>query len=336
MATLYIIQNETHLINFTFLSKNNDDVFLITDLFCGFEIEQRLIDQIDRKVIRLKKKKGFYRVNFMCRLYYILNLNLKNILNEMTFEKIVIGNDGAVQKKVFHYLKRRKKNIKVVLWSDGLLEKVSKNWLRNVVSKYEHQLFNFKIDPYLPSISCTSSMIDDLFVMTESCKNSAIYNGFKGNIDVVIFPRHLQLAKIKRTNSNFRVLFVVSAFAWHGRDDIEAWETELVRKLIFMEAEASINFEISIRAHPRSSRKLTEAIKNSKLSSKYSLCEEDIVNSDIIISYASTCLLDGYSIDKKVFVYEQGAPYINRGEFIESLPKLKDLNMIKDIEKYDM
>lgn len=59
MATLYIIQNETHLINFTFLSKNNDDVFLITDLFCGFEIEQRLIDQIDRKVIRLKKKKVF-------------------------------------------------------------------------------------------------------------------------------------------------------------------------------------------------------------------------------------------------------------------------------------
>ena len=41
-----------------------------------------------------------------------------------------------------------------------------------------------------------------------------------------------------------------------------------------------------------------------------------------MISYASTCLYDASVIGRNVFTITNGAPYISRGEFVESLPEI--------------
>lgn len=330
MTTVYIVQNETHLTNFISISKNDSDIFIVTDLYCGFEIPLKHINDINKRSYRIPKGDGIYRVGLFSRLIELIKFRPSDIdlLVENKVSKLVIGNDGAVQKKIYHYLKSKNSQLRVELWSDGLLEKVNKKNFRGLINLFEPISHKFQFDCYLPSISCTSSMLDTIFVMSDSCLKSVKKNGFKGDeIKVTEFPRHINLKQIKRTTLCKRILVVVSAFSWHGRDDIEKWEIQLVESLVEISAKIT-NFELAIRPHPRSSEALKNAIEISKLKSTIDNCEFDIVNSDVVISYASTCLFDAYAVGKEVLVYEQGAPQISRGDFIESLKILKDLSTL--------
>lgn len=332
MATLFIIQNETHLDNFVELSSlESGDQFLLIDEFCGFKIPEQKINKINVTYISIDKENcGFYRVNGVRRFVYAIKTRLKKKYKTLnTPNKILIGVDGAIQKQVIHYFKSIDRNIKVEMWSDGLLEVVNKGLLLRIIVKLEPFLCKLKIDSYLPCVTATSSLIDELFVMSESCKKSVMANGFRGgNISVKDFPRVKSLKNIKRKDNTSRLLLIVSAFSWHGRSDIEQWEIELIDKFIAWYEIEPRDFILSIRPHPRSSQELVDKIERSGYKSQYNECNEDIVHADLLVSYASTCLFDGYSIGKKVYTYDNEAPIINRGAFVESLPKLNSLNEI--------
>jgi len=332
MSTLYIIQNETHLDNFLELCKSDDDYnFIIIDKFCGFEIKEEKLNKIRKDYLRLDAYgKGIYRVTGIYRLLKIIGFIIRKPYSNLSLpQKIVIGNDGSVQKIIIHYFKKMDPSISVELWSDGLLEKVKMTTFKKVMSLIEPGLDRIRVTPFLPSITGCSSLIDTAYVMSESCKNSIVVNGFKGQtLEVKEFPRHVKLKEIERSVKKHRLLLVVSAFSWHGRDDIEKWEIELVRDFVKMAGDIKEDKECSIRVHPRSSEALCNIIMQSGIASDFLHCEEDIVNSDVVISYASTCLFDAYVLGKQVYTYSKGAPYISRGDFVEGLPMINELDLV--------
>lgn len=332
MATLFIVQNESHLDNFIDLADmESGDQFLLIDEFCGSKISDKKIQAISASSISIDKEScGFYRLKGIRRLLVAIKVAFKKKYKSLNIpDRILIGVDGAIQKQVIHYFKSLNSNIKVEMWSDGLLEVVNKGILLKVISKFEPLLCKVGADAYLPCVTATSSLIDELFVMSESCKRSVITNGFRGGqISVKEFPRVKSLKNIPRIDATPRLLLVVSAFSWHGHHDIEKWEVGLVDKFITWYEKEPREFVLSIRPHPRSSSELVNKIDSSGYKSQYSECGEDIVHTDLLVSYASTCLFDGHSIGKHVYTYEYEAPYINRGAFVESLPKLSSLDEI--------
>jgi hypothetical protein len=331
LKKLYIVQNETHLENFLALSAKDrtNSQFLFLDSICGLEINK------DKHVEHLSSMRlspilggGIYKVSGFIRLIkLIICWRKREYRNLTTPDKIYIGNDGAIQKLVIQHFKRLNNDLEVELWSDGLLERVEPSAFRNIVHGMEPLLSYLRLDSFFPSIIGTSSLIERAFVMSDSCKKSLVFNGFRGScVDVKTFPRHLNMQKIARKYHDFRILLVVSAFEWHGHSDIELWECELANFFSKVAELDKTTCKYSIRSHPRSSSKLKEQITKSGFESTIFDCSEDIVNSDVIISYASTCLFDGSCIGKKVFTYTKGAPYINRGDFVEALPELKELH----------
>lgn len=331
MKKLYIVQNETHLENFLALS--NDDYincqFLFLDRICGLEINTKLLDK-RMPSLRLAPigRRGVYKVSGLLRFFKLIICWYSNEFRCLsTPDRIYIGNDGAIQKLVIQHFRSLNVNLEVELWSDGLLERVHPNSIRKFSHFIEPLLSHMRLDSFVPSIVGTSSLIDRAYVMSNSCKESLVFNGFRGkDVSVKIFPRHQNMRGIERIDHNYRILLAVSAFDWHGYSDIEEWECRLTKAFAEIAESDNSTCKYSIRSHPRSSSKLKELIKNSGIESTIVDCSEDIVNSDVVISYASTCLYDANCIGKKVYTYNKGAPYINRGDFIESLPELEDLN----------
>ena len=310
----------------------NDFLIDVSD-FCG---DSSGIDKTSKRIIKINKNYtyGFYKLNAFNKLVSVLtikvNLRFLNVsLNKI--EKIVIGNDGAIQRKIIENITKNNKCVQVEMWSDGLLEKHEitpalkiSRLIRRVFSKLKKSyLINSEVG--------VSYFLNAVYVLTESCKKSLIYNG--GNAEIIKvaeFPRIKQLLNNKRDNFKKRILLVVSAFAWHGRQDIENWEIETAKKFsnVYLE-----DVELSIRVHPRSSEELKNSIYSSGIASKYMDIDDDLCNSDIVISYASTSLLEAVLINRVVYVYENGAPYIDRGEFIETLDKINDFSQLKDLIK---
>lgn len=336
MKKLYIVQNETHLENFLALSANDSphSQFLFLDRICGLEVNKdQFTGSISNLTLSPVGKRGIYKVSGLYRLIKLIICRRKREYQNLIIpDNIYIGNDGAIQKLVIQYFKGLNKNLEVELWSDGLLERVKPSFFRRTIRFMEPLLSHWGIDSFMPSIVGTSSLIDRAFVMSKSCEDSLIFNGFRGKeISVKTFPRHLNMQKIERKNHDFRILLVVSAFDWHGHSEIELWEGELANLFSQVAKSDESICKYSIRSHPRSSGKLKQQIEQSGLESTFIDCSEDLVHSDIVISYASTCLFDGACIGKKVFTYSKGAPYINRGDFVESLPELKELHSLPNL-----
>lgn len=312
--------------NFTNLCHNPDDLFLVVSEVTGDFCNTSILP-INTKVLKFSNNvRPIFHVNGLKRLISVANVDLRPIESRMKeIDTIIIGCDGAVQRRIISKIRRLNPSVYVELWSDGLLEPHDANIIMRLRRKIEPLLAYLGFSWIMPSEVCTSSLVNKVHVLTESCKQSLLENGASGSkVYVSDFPRFKRYAEfnVPPSERNDRILIVVSAFSWHGRHDIEEWEIDLVRKISAYKK----SVQIKIRPHPRSSQQLKDVIAASGIQSEFKDIFDDLSKSAVVVSFASTCLFDAIKLGCKVFVYEEGAPYINRGKFIESVPKLSDLN----------
>lgn len=341
-ATVYIVQNENHAINFSLDAKGKNNIFIYLDNLTGLSSFSSNVGEVENAIFLGKEKTpSFYRTNLINKLNIIYRVK-KEIHSKMTYLsdfnelKIIIGNDGSLQKLIIYEIKKKlAKNchFSIELWIDSLIMKRKrslKKYTKEFVSKIAH---NFSLSYLFPSEYSKFPLIDCFYVADEVLKNTLVANGIEAEkIKIKNFPRGKYLLNkfASKDNIRERLLFISSAWTWHGRASVERWQKKVIEDLIELKERKLLDADLFIRNHPRQSKESTSSIPAKYLSKNKSF-EEDIVNSTIIISFRSSALYDAKVLGKTVLVYEEKSPFHETNDFIETLTKIRNLI---EINKY--
>ena len=341
-ATVYIVQNENHAINFSLDAKGKNNIFIYLDNLTGLSSFSSNARKVENAIFLVKEKTPpFYRTNIINKLSIIYKVK-KEISSTMTYLsafnelKIIIGNDGSLQKLIIYEIKKKLSNschFSVELWIDSLIirRKMSlKKHTKELISQIAH---NFKVSYLFPSEFSKFPLIDIFYVADETIKNTLVANGIEEEkIKIKFFPRiKFMLNKFgSKENISKRLLFVSSAWTWHGYPGVERWQKKVIEDLIELKERKLLNADLFIRNHPRQSKESISSIPARYLSKNKSF-EEDIVNSTAIISFRSSALYDAKVLGKTVLVYEEKSPFHETNDFIEKLTKVRNLI---EINKY--
>ena len=328
---VYIIQNNNHLINARLDVGSSDSTFIIIDKLAGSVISQKELSKIKNiSNITVESLKPYIKSS--SRIARIMNiLFLKFDLDvKYTIKEIIIGNDGAFQKRIIEKINRRSgKKPKVTLWSDGLISYRKIGIFRYFACRFNRYLTYLNLDYFFPSVLALSSRLHQIVVLSKSCKKALIRYGVKeSKIDIKLLPRHrAYMHQMKKNKSSEKsILIVFSAWSFHGHNSVEEWEINFAKEVI----KKSVKSNIILRPHPMSSDSLKKVVELSKYGSKSSL-EEDIMTSRYVCSLASTVLFDAKLLGKKVFVYEKGMENLEKGDFIDSLPRIRSIEELLNL-----
>ncbi|HFQ4863319.1 TPA: hypothetical protein ACGUTL_004359 [Vibrio vulnificus] len=322
---LYLIQNDTHLKNFSFLMEEGDYYINLG----------RITGQADFCNINLKGEEitidisnaDFYSLGSISRILYVFKFtkSVKRALNGILFSSVVIGNDGSLQKAIINSLSRR---VPVYMWLDGLVSSLDNkaNLIKLSVMRCA-EIFN--IDHYFPSVIGTSSSINEIFMMHDSVLNEYAKIGKYVSINkykVKCFPRHIDLKQINSSPSK-RVLYLTSAWEFHGFHKEHKFQSDQINDLVnHAENLKDLGYKLAIRKHPRDFSDYNSNETISTYLSKIDSFENDINNSSHVISARSTGLLEASMVDRKVIVFNKWFNETHKNSYIDSLPYINEIN----------
>lgn len=305
MPDLYIVQNDTHMKNFSQMMKRTDfyiDISNLTgqkssydELLAGFNEIELGIDEV-----------SFFSLSSFKRVFFLLknSIAIKRIMLGRRFDNVIIGNDGAIVKLILNNLDY---NPIVYMWLDGLLS-LRQSYRLNILKLILIRSFECLNLSYLcPSVIGFDRRISKLYVMDESVKNE--YNFFErfinlDKVEVKAFPRHEILAQSSfKVNTGFklRVLYLTSAWEFHGHKYESEIQDEQI-KLLLHQFSSYDNVEFVIRTHPRENKFKYEKYNSVNLSEIKDF-EVDILSSDFIISARSTGLFEADKFGKNVAIF---------------------------------
>lgn len=345
LLKIFIIQNENHALNFLHLDKNEADyIYISLDKYSGLNTTSYLGNEYE-KLICLENKSSFLfqSANFIQKLLLIKTLTkeVKSILNryEKKFKnvEVFIGNDGALQKAIIVVSKNIFQKSHVTMWIDTIMGDRPVT-VKTIILRYLDPILSMgKISQYFPSIFGISSLVNTIFVSHTSNKSVLIRRGV--NADKIFIQESPRISMLKtrykkekkNEQSKPKILFVASAWEWHKRNDVEAWQTNVLIELIAMaKHHKDFTYDISIRLHPRQSQHVTSLLDPQYINTDNSF-ESALLNAAVIVSFRSSALYDAALIGKETFVYEVGAPETPKNTFIDSLKRLNHLTDILNI-----
>lgn len=337
MTHLYLIQNDTHMKNFKTLMCENDK-YIDLGQFTG----QILPDKkslIGQEIFLPIQKINFFQLSAINRLRFILKnkKTIKKALLNFNFERIIIGNDGAIQKLIIECLPN-KQNTHIDMWLDGLIS-LNTSKILNTIKIINSRLFDYlNLAFIVPSVIGFYKRIEILYVMHSSILNE--YKNFSSliklsKIKLVTFPRHHEL--LKKANTTIHsdrtiVLYLTSAWEFHGKKiEQEKQRVQIMNLINSFNNNKNISFRV--RVHPRDTDEIYLGKHISKWLSTTPNFEDDIINSHIVISARSTGLLEASMINKKAIIYNEGFgdKYLN--EYTNTLDKYDSIYEILEIIK---
>jgi len=336
---LFIIQNENHYLNFFHRSKDNIPHCLVfLDNYSGLKICNDKINLSENTIVPnnrsgiLIKNKSFLK-KILC--VYLFSRELEREIHSKIdgYKKvnIIIGNDGALQKASISVIKKINKNVYVSLLIDTIMGDRKKTLNAKLKSVFEPILSFFGISQYFPGILGTSSLIDSVTVSHKSNKDVLIRRGVSP--EMIFIKDSPRISWLKKESNNLprnkKILFVAGAWEWHGRTDVEDWQSKVLENLVTAASHHPNGDLIKIRLHPRQFKKSTSKLNSRFICDKKNL-EESIITSNKIISFRSSALYDASVIGKEVYIYEKNAPHSPKNEFMQSIQRL---NSIEDILK---
>lgn len=334
---LHIIQNENHYLNFLHRSKNDYPCCLLfLDNYTGLNIYNDKLS-LSENVILPKNKSNILIKNksllkkILCVYFFSneLKREIYPLINGYKEINIIIGNDGPLQKASIAIVKKINKNISVKLLIDTIMGDRKKTLSAKIKSVIEPALSFFEVSQYFPGILGTSSLINSISVSHKSNRDVLINRGVSP--EIIFIEDSPRISWLKREAYNFpsnkNILFVAGAWEWHGRADIEIWQSRVMQDIISFASLHPYGNRIKIRLHPRQFKSSTSKLNAKFICNKESL-EESIISSDKIISFRSSALYDASVIGKEVFVYEENAPHAPKNKFIGSIERLNSINEI--------
>jgi hypothetical protein len=325
MSCLYLIQNDTHLKNFK---------GLITDADCFIDIGRLISQELSINEIKFGKElhlKGegsrFYFLNFIQRIIFLITFKRNNqqALSQLNFDKVIIGNDGAIQRLIIDSLPN--KNIPVEMWLDGIVSLKSsyyRNGIKIILGKFAAL---FSCSYFFPSVIGFYERIVYLNVMDDSVKAEYLrYKSFINidNINVTLFPRHKYLVDLanefKTKNvkkAKKRVLYLTSAWLFHNHKKEHKYQLSHVKELLRL-SKTNESYEFKIRVHPREDKSDYSFVPSNNMSLLESF-EDDLCLADCVISARSTGLFEADKIGKPVIVYNEFFEQKMLNDFLNSL-----------------
>ena len=338
---VFLIQNENHALNaISALRSDSKYTFIILDKYTGLEVEKKIPKDAGHSLIILSNpgEKLFYNVGYLGRILMVLRVRniyraiLSDIGKNSDRVKIIIGNDSALAKALILVARKIFTSLQVEMWIDTLMGARKKNIRDTFFVRIEKWSILLGIGDLVPTVFGTSRLVDRVFVSHGSNKEALVKRGqMPSKIEVRPSPRFKAMKIRANQISSYRtgrVLIVASAWEWHGRSDIEDWQSKFFNNLAHkMNQDRKVKQGVSIRLHPRQLQTKL-ATELSHYLSKIDSYEQDLIESDCIISFRSSALFDAYQLGKEVYVYEVEAPEVQTNAFLESLPRVSDLDSI--------
>lgn len=338
MSVLYLIQNDTHLKNFSTLI-NPDDYYINLSVYSGQNLDCKMLSHATELNL-WNVQCNFYHMSPWQRLWFIFRFRqkVKNITRDHSFRKIVIGNDGALQKSIIEWVVKND-SPEVELWIDGLLSLRSYP-IRNSIKLFIQKISEFmKLSFFVPSVIGFYKQIDTVFVMHESVQRELLHYRWalpKLKIKVCLFPRHeLLIDKSKKVeaNHNRKVLYLTSAWGFHGHSKEQAQQEKQVAELVaFFMSNPIEGVSLKIRVHPRDKVDNYKEICGEFLS----VCpdfEDDLISSDVIVSIRSTSIFEAQMLHKKAFIFNKGFGTRFLNSYLSEVQSFDELNELHEAIK---
>ncbi|AQG99884.1 hypothetical protein A9R05_14475 [Burkholderia sp. KK1] len=328
MSTLFVVQNDTHAKNFNILARELADrgervsVLLLDG--ATHESTTRFLDEDLKPSISHvdRTENAFYRSSGVSRLQTCLRFRTWAREAIGTFDHVVVGNDGALQKIVIKAARARNARCRVSIILDGLLTR--EKGLRACTKRRLQRLAEgLNLDELFPSTVGVSRLVDDISVMHDSVAEVLRFHGAVApRITVTPLPRHAVIrATIHRERSERqRVLFLGSAYRWHN--ELAGHARQVSDFSSFRDfAAQSMRCECRLRIHPRDDFSAYEGMDGTRLQisdGKTSL-EEDLTWADIVVASRSSGLFDATLAGKRALVYTAHFPAPEDDTFLRSL-----------------
>lgn len=321
----FVAQNETHAHNFSLLAER-----LVA---AGLPPSEIKIIHLDRatglntmhhrsqwsEVIELPTIESFYRLSGWRRVIYISQASRTLAESVPSCKILVIGNDGAMQRKMANTV--RAAGGQIVLLLDGLLAPPSQGFLASARRRLKRMVFELAgavgLDYVVPSeIGFFSS--DLAFVMNDRVGEILRTVMPKVRVEVIQLPRHewateqFGVALSSRRKEDDAITYVTSAFLWHGSQ--AGHKLQLADLQDFDDfAKANPERKFRIRVHPREQvdyyyRRAWSP--NITISSSTTPLLADLANAEAVITPRSTVALEAADLGIPVLVYQRnfGAP----------------------------
>lgn len=323
----FVAQNETHAQNFSLLARR-----LMAEGLSPSEIEIIHLDRAtglstlqDRSqwstALDLPVGESFYRMPGWQRIIYMFRSSRTLAESVASSKLLVIGNDGAMQRKMAHTV--RAAGGQIVLLLDGLLTPPSHRFLARARRGIKRTIFDLAgvlgLDYVAPSeIGFFKS--DLVFVMND--KVGEILKGLSNlRVEVVQLPRHewameqFEAALSSRRKEDDAITYITSAYLWHGSQ--KGHKLQMADLSDFDDfARANPQRKFRIRVHPREQLREYQArvwSSNMTISSAATPLLADLANAEAVITSRSTVALEAADFGIPVLIYERNFGTLSPG-----------------------
>lgn len=308
--------------------------FLNVDPFLHQDTASLIVKE-DLVELNIRLKKPFYQLSVIGQLITIF-LQFPKISFGKEYDILILGGLGVFEYYIAKKLKKNNKT-KVYLIQDAILLQPENFLIKKKLRKFIYGFKNYR--NICDKIFVSGKATKDTMVMDGIIRDKVIISGIPRFSDLFIKNQKLE----KKRERKIKVLFLGTAFRWHGKANLEKKELKILSQLeIFAKTNSDI-IKVFLKRHPRDNTDKNYAfLKHIKiLTNNKSNNYEVIEKFDLIIcaQSISTLIFEAQWLNKMVIFLFPNKSEIKANEerlrknllIIENFYDLK--NVLKDIYK---
>jgi len=268
-------------------------------------IDLASVPGIETSVIEHHSEEAFYRLHPIRQIRTIRELGPAVRSHAAGADIVLVFNDGALQRVALREARRRGRQAAVLL--DGMISNYREtvSLPRRALRHAGRMLAYSNIGSMFPS-EIGMSPADRMFVIgTHSAEVLRRRGASAREIIATGLPRFPEEGAAGR-RTPARLLYLTGAFGWHGSPHLHAAQIEDVRLLGALASE--VGYRLTVRVHPRDDSRAYQPSSHAVVSAARPLRDE-INDTDIVLSLASTGLLEAIAIGRVALTLSVNAPW---------------------------
>lgn len=269
-------------------------------------IDLSRIDDVRVSVVDYRMAVPFYRSSALTQVRAVRALASRIVRHAEGADIILAFNDGAVQRVALDDGRRHGRRTALLI--DGIISNYRERipYSRRALRQAGRVLNRTRLASFLPS-EIGMSPVDQIFVIGPHSADVLRSRGAPaGEIIATGLPRFPQEEPIAPRGTVRQLLYLTGAYGWHGAEHLDAAQVDDVRALKRLSDE--IGSRLVVRVHPRDDLAAYGAHVDAIHTADRPI-REDIGNSDVVISIASTGLLEAIALGRVAMTWTINAPW---------------------------